>query len=108
VFDIARLPYPSIASPDARVGLLVETSPTSFIRKREKLARSYGDFQFDCEAFGQAHDDCMFVNLNHDELYQRFAEVWPDVLSFVRTGRFTPTANRAPPTTDPFTKGERQ
>jgi hypothetical protein len=35
--------------------------------------------------------------MSHDELYPRFAEVWPEVRSFIRTGRFTPDANRTPP-----------
>ena len=32
--------------------------------------------------------------MNHDELYVRFAEVWPELLTFIRTGRFSDAANR--------------
>jgi hypothetical protein len=102
VFDLARTPYPPLLA-NVKVGLLVETSPTSFVRDHEKTARSYGPLRFDCDAYGQRHGDCMYVNMNHDELYVRFAEVWPEVLAFIRTGRFTNTADRAPPTGDPFT-----
>jgi hypothetical protein len=101
VFDLARTPYPPLTA-NVKVGLVVETSPTSFIRDHEKTARSYGPFRFECDGFAQRHDDCMYVNLNHDELYVRFADVWPEVLSFIRTGRFTTAANRAPPQGDPF------
>ena len=101
VFDLARTPYPPLTA-NVKVGLVVETSPTSFIRDHEKTARSYGPFRFDCDAFAQRHDDCIYVNLNHDELYVRFADVWPEVLSFIRTGRFTSGARRAPPQGDPF------
>lgn len=101
VFDLARTPYPPLTA-NVKVGLVVETSPTSFVRDHEQTARSYGPFRFECDAFGQRHDDCMYVGFNHDELYVRFADVWPEVLAFIRTGRFSNTANRAPPTGDPF------
>jgi hypothetical protein len=102
VFDLAHTPYPPLTASGVRVGLVVETSPTSFVRDHEAAARSYGAFRFDCDAFAQRYDDCMYVNLNHDELYVRFADVWPDVLSFIRGGRFSSAANRTPPSGDPF------
>lgn len=102
VFDLARTPYAPLTDPAVKVGLLVETEPTEFIRDHEQTARSYGGFRFECDAFGQRHDDCMYADLNHDELYVRFAEVWPDVLAFIRTGRFSSAADRTPPTGDPF------
>ena len=108
VFDLARAPYPPLTSSGAKVGLIVETSPTSFVRQHERRARSYGAFQFACEAFGQRHDDCVYVDLNHDEMYERFADVWPEVRAFIRTGRFSTAANRTPPRDDPFAKRVRQ
>ena len=97
VFDVAKTPYVPLTVPGVKVALLVETRPTSFIRKHEKTARSYGPFRFECDAFLQRHDDCLYVPMNHDELYNRFAEVWPELLAFIRTGRFTSAANRTPP-----------
>jgi len=102
VFDLAHTPYPPLTASAVRVGLVVETSPTWFVRDHEATARSYGAFRFECDAFVQRHDDCMYVNLNHEELYVRFAEVWPDVLAFIRSGRFSSAANRTPPSGDPF------
>ena len=102
VFDVARAPYTPLTNPGVKVGLVVETSPTEFVRDHEKTARSYGAFRFECDAFAQRHDDCMYVNLNHDELYVRFAEVWPEALAFIRTGRFSNAANRTTPAGDPF------
>jgi hypothetical protein len=107
VFDLARTPYPPLTA-NVKVGLVVETSPTSFVRDHEQTARSYGPFRFECDAFGQRHDDCMYVAFNHDELYVRFADVWPDVLAFIRAGRFSNTATRAPPSGDPFGTRARQ
>jgi hypothetical protein len=108
IFDVARTPYFPLTRSGVKVGLLVETSPTKFITKHEKTARSYGGFQFACDALDQRQDDCMFVDMSHDELYPRFAEVWPDVLAFIRTGQFSSAANRTPPTDDPFAKRVRQ
>jgi hypothetical protein len=105
VFDVARTPYAPLSVPGVRVGLVVETTPTQFVRKHEKTARSYGPFRFDCEAFMQRYDDCIYVPLNHDELYVRFADVWPELLAFVRSGRFTPAATRTPPAGDALADG---
>ena len=97
VFDVARTPYAPLTLPDVKVGIVVETAPTSFIKKHESTARRYGAYEFECAAFRQRHDDCLYVGMNHDELYERFGEVWPEVSSFVRTGRFSASANRSPP-----------
>ena len=76
---------------------MVESSATPFIRRYEKTAREYGPFRFDCGSFLQKFDDCVFLPMNHDELYVRFAEIWPELLTFIRTGRFSDAANRTPP-----------
>jgi hypothetical protein len=108
VFDLARTPYPPLNSSGIKVGLVVETLPTSFVRDHEQTARSYGPFRFDCDAFTQRHDDCIYLEMNHDDLYVRFTEVWPEVLGFIRAGRFSTTANRTPPRGDPLAPRMRQ
>ena len=97
LFDVARTPYVGVSTPGVRVGLMVETVPTSFINRYSTAARRYGPYQFECSAFNQPHEDCLYLAMNHSELYVRFAEVWPEVRSFIRTGQFTPNANRTPP-----------
>ena len=44
---------------------------------------------------GNRFDDCLYASLNHDQLYTRFSEVWPDLLAFIRRGQFTDSAERA-------------
>jgi hypothetical protein len=102
VFDLAKTPYVPLAVSGLKVGIVVETMPTAFIKGRERTARSYGPFQFACGAFMQPHDDCVYFALSHDEMYTRFTEVWPELLAFIREGRFTGTANRTPPSGDPL------
>jgi hypothetical protein len=95
IFDLARTPYVPLTTPAVRVGILVETVPTTFIRRFAASAARHGPYQFECDAFGQRYDDCGYVAMSHDELYERFAEVWPDVRAFIRTGRFSQAVVRA-------------
>lgn len=107
IFDIARTPYAPITEPGVNVALMVESAPTSFIRRHEHAARAYGPFSFECTAFGQRYDDCAYLPLSHDELYVRFPEVWPELLAFIRNSRFTSTMNRMPPAGDPLASQRR-
>jgi hypothetical protein len=97
VFDVARTPYAPLAANDIRVGLVVETTPTSFIKRFSAEAKKQGPYDFACDALKQRYDDCVYVPMNHNELYSGFAKLWPDVRTFIRTGRFTASANRTPP-----------
>jgi hypothetical protein len=97
VFDVARTPYPPLTNPDIRVGLVVETVPTKLIRRFADAARRQGPYDFACNALNQRFDDCMYVPLSHTDIYGRFAEIWPEVRSFVRAGHFTTSADRTAP-----------
>jgi hypothetical protein len=108
VFDVARTPYPAFEAREVKVALMVETAPTAFIRRYADAARQDGPFAFGCGSFLQRYDDCVYVPLSHDEVYARFAEVWPEVNAFIRTGRFRDAANRMPPVDDPLARGKRQ
>lgn len=108
IFDMARAPYVPITAPRVKVALMVESAPTSFIRRYANAAREYGPFRFECDTFLQRFDDCLYVPMNHDELYVRFAEIWPELLTFIRTGRFSDAANRTPPTTDSLNRSRAQ
>jgi hypothetical protein len=104
IFDIARTPYPTLGAPGVKVGLMVESKPTSFVQRHEDAARKSGPFDFGCDSFVQRYDDCLYLALDHDDVYARFAEVWPELVAFMRTGRFTDAANRTPPTGDPLAR----
>jgi hypothetical protein len=106
VFDVARTPYAPLAIPSVKVGLVVETLPTKFVKGHEATVRSYGPIHFECDGFQQRHEDCLYLPMSHDEVYLRFATVWPEVLAFIRQGHFTSAANRTPPSGDPL--GERR
>jgi len=102
VFEIARTPYAPITRPGVNVALLVESKPSPFMRRHEKAAQERGPLAFDCGAFLQRYDDCAYVPLSHGELYARMRDVWPEILSFVRTSRFTSNITRTPPIGDPL------
>src|SRR5262245_55355117 len=61
IFDVARTPYPPLMAPNVKVGLLVESRPTSFIKNRAKAARAFGPFAFGCDDLHQPYDDCGYV-----------------------------------------------
>jgi hypothetical protein len=105
IFDVARTPYLSLTVPDVKVALMVESTPTPFIRRYDEAARQYGPFAFECDSFLQRYDDCLYLPMNHDELYVRFAEVWPELVTFIRTGRFSAGANRTPPLDNLLARG---
>jgi hypothetical protein len=107
VFDVARTPYPPLAAPKVKIALMIESRPTSFIRRHADDARVYGAFDFHCDSFLQRYDDCVYLPMNHDELYARFEDVWPELIGFIRTGRFSAAANRTPPAGDPLARGRR-
>jgi hypothetical protein len=108
IFDVARTPYPPVTAPNVKVAIMVESTPTSFIKRYNHAARQYGPFAFGCDSFLQRYDDCLYLPMNHDELYARFAEVWPELLTFIRTQRFSDAANRTPPVGDPLVRGRQR
>lgn len=100
IFDLAKRPYSALPREDVRVGIVVETVPTGFIKRFRETAASYGPYAFGCKSLGQRHDDCIFLELSHGEMYSRFPDIWPDVRAFIRSGRFSASAVRTAPAPD--------
>jgi hypothetical protein len=50
----------------------------------------------------------MYLALSHDQVYVQFATVWPQLLAFMRQGRFDSVANRVPPSGDPLAERRRR
>jgi hypothetical protein len=88
IFDVARTPYPPLERAGVRVALLVETEPTAFVRHHAKDGDTPAPDAFACEAMRQRYDACARLAMNHDELYARFAELWPSLEGFMRTGEW--------------------
>jgi hypothetical protein len=92
IFDLSATPYPPLARSDVKVGLLIETMPTRFVRKHARPADVPAADAFACDRIEARFDDCLHVAMTHDDVYTRFADVWPDVDAFIRSGRFLPRA----------------
>jgi hypothetical protein len=105
VADVANSPYTPLTAPGVKIGLMVETKPTAFVRRFARTARGFGPYRFECDSFAQRHDDCLYLAMDHGAVYGRFAEVWPDLLAFIRTGRFTSAADRTPPAVEDIGAG---
>ena len=98
VFQMADSAYQPIdAGKRFKVGIMVETKPTALIERYRETALSYGTVDFSCDQLNQGHDDCIFIPLNHDEMYTRFSELLPEILHIIREGKFRAEANRQPP-----------
>lgn len=108
IFDVARTSYAPFSAPGVKVAIVVESAATPFIRRYAAEARKYGPLAFGCDSFQQRFDDCLYVPMNHDALYERFAEIWPELLTFARTGRFSAAADRIPPAGDALARGGRR
>lgn len=100
VFDVARTPYRPVTAAHVKIALMVESRPTAFVRRYAAEARRPGPFALGCDSFLQRYDDCLYLAMDHDDLYARFDEVWPELLTFIRTGRFSVDADRTIPSGD--------
>ena len=84
--DFVDAPYPPLPTRAPRVGLMVEDRPT-------RLARILlpGDApSLDPDLLGERYDDAVTVPFDHDAMYTHFEDVVPQVLRFIRHGRFRP------------------
>ena len=100
LFDVAKSSYPRADTAGRRVGILVETMPTGFIKRFSGTAEKYGPFDFRCASLDQPNHDCAYIDLNHDQMYTRFPRVLPELLQFIRIGRFSDRLSRTPPPRD--------
>ena len=100
--EFSRTPYSGIPKGKIHTGLLVESKATKLIRRHKKTALGMGEVRWDMAQFGQEHDDFLYTWLDHDDMYERFDVVGPDIFYFIKNGRFTDNARRMPYDGDPF------
>ena len=102
VFDVARTAVPAarVARRERRTR---RGNHADRVRQesREPWHAATAPSAFDCEAFRQRHDDCIYVPLSHDELYAGSPRLAGSA-AFIRAGRFTAAATRTPPAGDPL------
>ena len=104
LLEFAEIPYSAIEQGDINIGIIVESKATKLIRMFRKKTLSYGPIDWQNLNFKQAHDDLIYTRLNHDEMYVTFDEIGPDIIEFLRTGKFLSEARRTPFTWDVFEK----
>lgn len=88
--------YPSVPNGERRVGIVVECTLNSYMRRHTDDLVPVRQEDFLPAAFNQEHDDIIYVQLNHDEMYVSFDVIGPEILSFFERGRFTDDAEREP------------
>ena len=107
VEQFSKLPYAPIAKGTMRIGILVEGKATRLVRHFKSEVMAKGVIEWTALDFRQDHDDLMFVPFDHVEMYSQFDLLGPEILHFIRNGRFTGDARRTWYGWDPFKKRKR-
>lgn len=101
-YDLAK-PYEPLQHPENyRIGLIIENRLIEFIRKPviygliDAAYFSEDKYSYAPASFGERYDDFTYVPLNHAEVYFRWDVIGPEVLHFIKHGRFTAQARRTP------------
>ena len=102
VLDLGETPYPPIEQGDIRVGILVESYATWFVKLFSKGIMNYGPIEWDKLDFQQPPLDQMYIPLNHDQMYTMLNGLDEEVIGFFKNGKFSAGARRVPFTWDPF------
>ncbi len=100
--ELATTPYPPITNFKGKIGLLIETIPTKLILRHRKTAISLGPVDWSVGFLHQEYTDYFYAPVNHDEMYTHIEKVGPEIMSFIKTGKFGEKANRIAPNSNPL------
>jgi len=100
--ELATTPYPPITNFKGKIGLLIETIPTKLILRHRKTAISLGPVDWSVDSLHQTYTDYFYASVNHDEMYTHIEKVGPEIMSFIKTGKFGEKANRTAPNSNPL------
>lgn len=100
--QLADVPYPPIDTAGLNIGVIVENKATKFVRIFKKKALSYGPVDWNNVDVQQAYDDLIFVPKSHDEMYVELDQIYLDIFSMFKTGKFRSEAQREAFPWDPF------
>lgn len=104
IFDLASNEAPAFQRAGVSTGLIIENRATWIVRLYKDETLALGPLSFAPEALSSSHVDHCYVWLDHFAMYHAFDVVGPEVLSFIRTGRFSNQARRLPFKGDPFAR----
>lgn len=100
--DMRDTPYPPLDKGDRQVGLIIENRAIPYLRRHKQEVLDIGELRWSPDSFDQQHDDHMYVWLHHDEMYDSFDLIGPELLHFFDNGSFSADARRVPFEGDPF------
>jgi hypothetical protein len=104
VEEFSNTPYEPVVNDAKNIGIIMESRATKLIRKHKASALAPGGPDWSIAGRNQDCDDYFYTLNNHDEMYHDFGEIGPEILYFLRNGKFTEKAPRTKPSLDPFTK----
>ena len=95
---------PLESTTGVEVGLIIENKATSLMRKFQKAANKYGEYNFNPHQIDGNLDDYFHTVLDHDEMYVRFDITGDEIKYFLENGVFTQEARRERYKWDSFEK----
>lgn len=107
-FDLAK-PYLPLKHPEKyRIGFIIESGLISLITNATNsglISMDYfspDKYSLDPDKLGERYDDFTYIWPDHAQVYYRWDVVGPEVLHFIKHGRFTAQARRTPLGNDPW------
>ncbi|MEL6408453.1 MAG: hypothetical protein AAFR81_29065 [Chloroflexota bacterium] len=97
VLELADNPYQPCPREDIHRALLIETKRTTLMQIFAWHARKMGAIHWEANTFGQAHDDYVYIPLDHTQMYARLGAFSSLLSHFYAHGHFPENANRTPP-----------
>lgn len=100
--ELSETPYPPVKKNNVNVAILIENKATKLMWKNKKEMEAMGPLFWDVKSLNQEYNDYAYIWLNHDDLYEQFDYLGPEILSFFKEGKFSKDAIRVPYSKDPF------
>jgi len=102
--EMSLTPYTPMTNDAINVGIIIECKATKIIKIFKRKALSYGPIVWDPAYLKQAHNDAIYVPLDHNEMYTRFDVIGTELLYFIEHGAFPSESRRTKWDFDPFEK----
>jgi hypothetical protein len=100
--DFRDTPYPSLDAADRKIGLVIETRASPYVRWHTEEVIPVEEENWKPNAFNQDHIDYCYVYLHHLEMYYSFHQIGDILLHFFETNQFPNDVQRTYNGKDPF------
>ena len=89
VKDLSETPFPAIDTTGIKIGVLIESVATTFIKHYKKKLLAKKTINWNNYDFSMPYDDKIFIPFNHNDMYYNYTQIGPEVISFIEKNKFT-------------------